>query len=74
MTEATLFPPGDIFWLVKGDDLDLPGDAAKPDPAQPRLFRVTGRPDVVFKPMLFATNMLKSHLPTSYSQVIAEYL
>lgn len=39
MTEATLFPPGDVFWLVLGDDIELPG-ANKVAKDVPRLFRV----------------------------------
>lgn len=59
---SDLFPPGDILWLTRGDDLTLPPDDAPPREGH-RLFKVTGRPEVVFKQMLFSRNMLSSHLP-----------
>jgi hypothetical protein len=37
---ATLFPPGEILWLVRPDDLQLPNDRPDAQKADPRLFKV----------------------------------
>lgn len=59
---SDLFPPGNILWLTRGDDLTLPTDDTSPREGH-RLFKVSGRPEVVFKQMMFSRNMLSSHLP-----------
>ena len=60
---AELFPAGDIMWMAKHGDVVLPGDSAEQRDMPVRLFKVKGRPEVVFKQMMFSTNMLSSHLP-----------
>lgn len=63
MVYADLFPPGDTYWLVPAGDLELPNDVPDASSIEPRLFRVTGRADVVWGQMLFTRTMLSSHLP-----------
>lgn len=63
MVYADLFPPGDTYWLVPAGDLELPNDVPDAIATEPRLFRVTGRAEVVFGQMLFTRTMLSSHLP-----------
>lgn len=41
MTFATLFPPGEILWLVKPNDLILPGDVPGEEQTDLRLFKVS---------------------------------
>lgn len=60
---AELFPAGDILWMTKKGDVALPSDTAEQRDMPVRLFKVTGRPEVVFKQILFSKNMLSSHLP-----------
>lgn len=84
MVYADLFPPGEIFWLVRPDDLLLPPSPAsspssssmgkgKQEVPGARLFRVTGKPEVVFGQMLFGKQMLSSHLPHAYMGAVADY-
>ncbi|TFY82574.1 hypothetical protein EWM64_g1438 [Hericium alpestre] len=86
MTMAHLYPPGRVLWAVNDGDLEyaapLHGDAkyqAPPtqskdkDRTRIRLFEVT---DVerVFSQIVFARDMLSSHMPHHYDRVLGELL
>lgn len=61
MQYSDLYPPGEIYWLTRADDIVLPTDMDVP--SKPRLFKVTGKVDQVFGQMIFTKTMLSSHLP-----------
>ncbi|GAA96787.1 uncharacterized protein L969DRAFT_26474 [Mixia osmundae IAM 14324] len=73
MRSAVLFPPGEVYWLVKGSDLDLPGEKDKVQPAH-RLFKITGKQEVVFSQIEHRSNMLSAHLPQQYSTGIDAFI
>lgn len=78
MHMADLFPPGRVLWALRDGDLDRShrlgvgtGRALPRDKV--RLFEVV---DVkqVFDQIIFARDMLSSHLPHQYDQVLHELL
>ncbi|KAM0789096.1 hypothetical protein ACM66B_003153 [Microbotryomycetes sp. NB124-2] len=75
---ADLFPPGDILWLTQPGDVKLPWDDEHSTPvpvnSRPRLFKVVGRPEVVFKQIQFSQTMLSCHLPPKYTEAIDAFL
>ncbi|KAK4047893.1 hypothetical protein OIV83_005075 [Microbotryomycetes sp. JL201] len=75
---ADLFPPGDILWLTQPGDVKLPWDddysTSVPVNSRPRLFKVVGRPDVVFRQIQFSQTMLSCHLPHRYTEAIEAFL
>ncbi|KAI0751660.1 alpha/beta-hydrolase [Daedaleopsis nitida] len=78
MQMADLFPPGRVFWAVRDGDLHrahrLGADTGRSSPKDKvRLFEVM---DVkqVFGQIIFARDMLSSHLPHQYDRVLHELL
>lgn len=78
MQMSDLFPPGRVFWALRDGDLDrahrLGAGSGKASPKDKvRLFEVL---DVkqVFGQIIFARDMLSSHLPHQYDKVLHELL
>ncbi|KAI0829253.1 alpha/beta-hydrolase [Trametes gibbosa] len=78
MQMADLFPPGRVFWAVRDGDLNrahrLGAGSGQPSPKDKvRLFEIM---DVkqVFGQIIFARDMLSSHLPHQYDKVLHELL
>ncbi|KAI0352780.1 alpha/beta-hydrolase [Trametes cingulata] len=78
MQMADLFPPGRVFWALRDGDLHrshrLGAGSGKSSPKEKvRLFEVL---DVkqVFGQIIFARDMLSSHLPHQYDKVLHELL
>ncbi|KAI0637616.1 alpha/beta-hydrolase [Trametes polyzona] len=78
MQMADLFPPGRVFWALRDGDLDrvhrLGAGSGKPSPTDKvRLFEVMDAKQV-FGQIIFARDMLSSHLPHQYDKVLHELL
>ncbi|KAA1465915.1 alpha/beta-hydrolase [Dentipellis sp. KUC8613] len=84
MTMSNLFPPGRVLWAVHEGDLEdmppLQGDAKysynaaqtkDKDRTQLRLFEVLDV-EKVFSQIVFARDMLSSHMPHQYDRVLEE--
>ena len=78
MQMADLFPPGRVFWALRDGDLHrahrIGAGSGRTSPKDKvRLFEVV---DVkkVFDQIIFARDMLSSHLPHQYDQVLHELL
>lgn len=78
MHMADLYPPGKVFWAVHENDIDpaaLPSSAVNATIAASklRLFQVE-RVEKVFDQVVFARDMLSSHMPHNYDRMLHEYL
>lgn len=76
MRMADLFPPGRVLWAVRDCDLHPSHQSQQPnkDPDQTlRLFEVLDI-EKVFSQVVFSKNMLGSHMPHRYDQVLHELL
>lgn len=88
MTMSQLFPPGRVYWALRDGDLH-PAHRIRNDQAAPssqtkggkkggekvRLFAVrSGQVDKAFGQIVFAQDMLSSHLPHEYDRVLHELL
>lgn len=81
MHMVQLFPPGRVFWALRDDDLHIAhrvhneggGDVHDLGGEKVRLFEVL---DVerVFGQIVFARDMLSSHLPHQYDRVLHQLL
>ena len=78
MQMADLFPPGRVLWALRDGDLHpahrLGAGSGRASPKEKvRLFEVV---DVkqVFGQIIFARDMLSSHLPHQYDRVLHELL
>ncbi|KAI1788937.1 alpha/beta-hydrolase [Ganoderma leucocontextum] len=78
MQMADLFPPGRVYWALRDGDLHRAhrigaGSVRRTPKEKVRLFEVS---DVkqVFGQIIFARDMLSSHLPHQYDQVLHELL
>jgi hypothetical protein len=76
MNTSALFPPGRVWWALRDGDLHesnrLPGTNDK-GKEKVRLFEVQNVEEV-FGHIIFATDMLSSHLPHQYDRVLHELL
>ncbi|KAI9063504.1 alpha/beta-hydrolase [Trametes sanguinea] len=78
MQMADLFPPGRVFWALRDGDLHrahrLGADSGRTSPQDKvRLFEVLDVKEV-FNQIIFARDMLSSHLPHQYDKVLHELL
>lgn len=76
MNTTVLFPPGRVWWALRDGDLHpnnrLP-EANDKGKEKVRLFEVLNVEEV-FAHIIFATDMLSSHLPHKYDRVLHELL
>ncbi|KAL7281997.1 hypothetical protein ACG7TL_003464 [Trametes sanguinea] len=78
MQMADLFPPGRVFWALRDGDLHrahrLGADSGRSSPQDKvRLFEVLDVKEV-YSQIIFARDMLSSHLPHQYDKVLHELL
>lgn len=78
MHMADLYPAGNVFWAIHENDIDataLPSSAANATVAQTklRLFKVD-KVEMVFDQVVFARDMLTSHMPHNYDRMLHEFL
>ncbi|THH18291.1 hypothetical protein EW146_g2664 [Bondarzewia mesenterica] len=85
MTMTNMYPPGRVLWAVRNDDFEVAvppsGDAKyspnftyqSQDKDRLRLFEVLDT-EKVFSQIVFARDMLSSHLPHQYDKVLEELL
>ncbi|PCH41649.1 alpha/beta-hydrolase [Wolfiporia cocos MD-104 SS10] len=82
MQQTQLFPPGRVFWALRDGDLhpahrirDARGRLQKSDRGEEkvRLFEVL-EPERAFGQIVFARDMLSSHVPHQYDRVLNELL
>jgi len=71
MTE--LFPPGRVLWAIRNENLHFSFQAPGSIGNKVRLFEVL-EVHKVFSQMIFARDILSSHLPHEYDQVLHELL
>ncbi|GJE84830.1 lipase family protein [Phanerochaete sordida] len=77
MRMAHLFPPGRVLWAIRDGDLDpshrLATSSTERGGEKVRLFEVEDV-EQVFNQIVFAKDMLSSHLPHQYDRVLHELL
>jgi len=74
MHMADLFPPGHVFWAVRNGELHHTHQLKSPAAQNKlRLFEVTDV-EKMFGQMIFAKDMLSSHLPHTYDRILHEVL
>ena len=78
MQMADLFPPGRVFWALRDGDFHrahrLGAGSGRNSPKDKvRLFEVLDVKEV-FGQIIFARDMLSSHLPHQYDKVLHELL
>ncbi|KAG2150321.1 uncharacterized protein EDB93DRAFT_1142777 [Suillus bovinus] len=76
MQMADLFPPGRILWTVRDCDLHPSHQSQQPNTHPDKTWRLFEVLDVekVFSQIVFSRNMLRSHMPHRYDQVLHELL
>ncbi|KAG0695787.1 hypothetical protein DFH29DRAFT_954100 [Suillus ampliporus] len=76
MHMADLFPPGRVLWAVRDCDLHPSHQSQQPDKDPDQTLRLFEVLDVekVFSQIVFSRNMLGSHMPHRYDQVLHELL
>ncbi|EKM59528.1 uncharacterized protein PHACADRAFT_191896 [Phanerochaete carnosa HHB-10118-sp] len=77
MRMANLFPPGRVLWAIRDGDLEsshrLAGVSKERGSEKVRLFEVQDV-EQVFNQIVFAKDMLSSHMPHQYDRVLHELL
>ncbi|KAG1787652.1 uncharacterized protein HD556DRAFT_1407937 [Suillus plorans] len=76
MQMADLFPPGRVLWTVRDCDLHPSHQSQRPNTHPDKTLRLFEVLDVekVFSQIVFSRNMLRSHMPHRYDQVLHELL
>lgn len=76
MQMADLFPPGRVLWAVRDCDLHPSHQSEQPNTHPDKTLRLFEVLDVekVFSQIVFSRNMLRSHMPHRYDQVLHELL
>lgn len=76
MQMADLFPPGRVLWAVRDCDLHPSHQCQQPNKYPDKTLRLFEVLDVekVFSQIVFSKNMLRSHMPHRYDQVLHELL
>ncbi|KAG1875384.1 hypothetical protein DFJ58DRAFT_872584 [Suillus subalutaceus] len=76
MQMADLFPPGRVLWAVRDCDLHPSHQSQQPNTHPDKTLRLFEVLDVekVFSQIVFSRNMLRSHMPHRYDQVLHELL
>ncbi|KAG1753287.1 hypothetical protein EDB19DRAFT_1978867 [Suillus lakei] len=76
MQMTDLFPPGRVLWAVRDCDLHPSHQSQQPNKYPDKTLRLFEVLDVekVFSQIVFSRNMLRSHMPHRYDQVLHELL